>query len=150
MGAGIAWKNSNWHKKCLALDNFKEIFNAELFTILEAFKIAIKVRRKNNYISLTIFSDSQTAILRILKDKLSPRQTLAVEIIRIAKMIIDKGVKVFIRWVLSHINIKGNEKADFLAKKAVNQLKFLLINGYSFFSYINWLIRKEKLEKTRN
>lgn len=84
VGAGIAWKTSIWHEKSLALGYFKEIFDAELFRILEAFKTAVKEKRKNSYRSLTIFSDSQTAILRVSNDNLGPGQALAVEIIRIA------------------------------------------------------------------
>jgi hypothetical protein len=48
------------------------------------------------------------------------------------------------------MSIEGNKKADSLAKKAANQPKHALINGYSSFCYINQLIRKEKLENTRN
>jgi len=149
-GAGIAWKTFKWNRKCLALGRSKEIFDAELFGLLEAFKIAIKEKRKKDFKSLTIFSDSQTAILRILNDELGPGQALAKEIIRTAEKLSSKGVQIFIRWVPSHINIQGNEEADSLAKKAANQPKNILIDGYSSFSYINRLVQKEKLKETRN
>ena len=91
--AEIAWKSSNiWHEKSLALGYSKEAFDAELFEILEAFKIAVKEEKRNSYTSLTIFSDSQTAILRLLDDKIGPGQTLAAETIRIAEKLTDKGI----------------------------------------------------------
>ena len=101
----------------------KEAFDAELFGILEAFRIAVKEEKKNSYTSLTIFSDSQAAFLRLQDDKIGPEQTLAAETIRIAEKLTDKGIQIFIRWVPSHINVEGNKKADFLAKKAANQPK---------------------------
>ena len=128
---------------------FKEIFDAELFRILEAFKIAVKERNKDSYTSLTIFSDSESAILRILNDELGPRQALTAEIIKIAEKLTEKGVNIFIRWVPSHLNIEGNERADSLAKKAANQLKNARIHGYCSFSHINQLVKREKLNDTR-
>ena len=65
-------------------------------------------------------------------------------------MLKEEGVEIFIRWVPSHINIEGNRKADFQAKKAANQPKNALVDGYSLFSYINRLIHKDKPENTRN
>ena len=65
-------------------------------------------------------------------------------------MLKEEGVEIFIRQVPSHINIEGNRKADFQAKKAANQPKNALVDGYSLFSYINRLIHKDKPENTRN
>jgi ribonuclease HI len=47
-----------------------------------------------------------------------------------------------IRQILSHFGIKGNEKADLLAKKASNQSKHTQIDGYSSFSYIQRLVQR--------
>ena len=149
-GAGIAWKTSiQWQEKSLALGYCKEIYDAELFGILEALKIAIKERRKYGYTAITIFSDSQSAILRASNDELGPGQVLAINIIKTAKQLTDEGVNVTMRWVPSHINIEGNERADVLAKKAANKQKNSRIDGYSSFSHINRLIKREKLENTR-
>ena len=57
-GAGIAWKTAKWNEKCLALGHSKEIFDAELFGLLEALKIAVKEKRKKDFRVLTIFLDS--------------------------------------------------------------------------------------------
>jgi ribonuclease HI len=84
--------------------------------------------------------DSQTAIQRTLNDKLGLGQALAIEIIATIEELKEKGVQTTIRWVPSHFSIKDNEKADLLAKKAVNQLKSVLIYSYSSFSYIQRLV----------
>jgi hypothetical protein len=68
----------------------------------------------------------------------------------VAEDLSNKDVQIFIRWVPSHIDIKENKKADFLVKKAANQLKNVLIDKYSLFSYINRLIIKEKPKETRD
>jgi hypothetical protein len=98
---------------------------------------------------LTIFSDSQPAIQRTLNDKLGPGQALAIEIIAITEELKEKGVLTIIRWVLSHFGIKGNEKADLLAKKAANQPKHTQIDDYSSFSYIQRLVQRQKVLDTQ-
>jgi ribonuclease HI len=52
----------------------------------------------------------------------------------------EEDVLTIIHWVSSHSDIKGNEKADRLIKKAVNQLKHTQIDDYSSFSYIQRLV----------
>jgi ribonuclease HI len=127
----------------------KEIFDAELIGILEALKIAVKERKLRNYSQVTIFLDSRKAIQRTLDDKLGPGQALTIEIISIANWLKDKGVETLIRWVLSHFGIEGNEKADILAKKAANQPKSAQVDGYSSFSYIQRLVRRQKALDTQ-
>jgi hypothetical protein len=58
LGTGIVWRTTKWNEKCLVLDDFKEIFNTELFGLLEAFKIAVKERRNKDFRCLTVFSNS--------------------------------------------------------------------------------------------
>ena len=149
-GAGIVWKSSQkWLKKSIALGHLKETFDAELFGILEALKIAVKEKKRESFTTLTIFSDSETAIKRIQNDELGPGQAIAKEIIQLAQKFINEGISVFIRWVPGHMNIEGNEKADYSAKKAANQSKNAFIDGYCSFSHINRLIKRQKSEDTR-
>jgi ribonuclease HI len=60
----------------------------------------------------------------------------------------EKDVLTIIRWILSYFGIEGNEKADLLAKKAANQPKNAQIDDYSFFSYIQRLIKRQKALNT--
>jgi ribonuclease HI len=135
--------------KSLGIGYAKEVFDAELIGILEALKIAVKVRKQRNYSQLTIFSDSQLAIQRILNDKLGLGQALAIEIIAITEELKEKDVLTTIRWVPSHFGIEGNEKADLLAKKAANQPNNAQIEGYSSFSYIQRLVQRQKALDTQ-
>jgi ribonuclease HI len=66
-----------------------------------------------------------------------------------AERLQDKGIQTSIRWVSSHIGIEGNEKADILAKKAAKQPKNALVDGYSSFSYIQRLVRRQKTLETQ-
>jgi ribonuclease HI len=150
-GIGITGNiRSKYIQKSISLKEAKESFDAELFGILEALKLARKEREKESYKFLTIFSDSQTVISRILNDELGPGQSLAIEIIEIAQKLNEKNVKIFIRWISSHMKIIDNEKADFLAKKAIKNSKNAQIDGYSSFSCVNRLVKNFKSENTRN
>ena len=51
--------------------------------MLKVLKITVKEREKKTYNFLTIFSDLQTTISRILNDELRSEQVLAIEIIKI-------------------------------------------------------------------
>ena len=149
-GAAIMWESSQkWLKKSISLGHSKEIFNAELFAILETFKIAEKEKKRKSFTTLTIFSDSETAIKRIQNDKLGSEQAIAKEIIQIAERLNRENTSIFIRWTPSHANIERNKKADNFAKKVTNQAKSAFIDGYCFFSHINRLIKRQKSEDTR-
>ena len=86
-------------------------------------KIAVKERKEKTYNFLTIFSDLQTTIFRILNDELSSVQVLTIEIIKIVQNLSKKGIQIFIRWVLSHTKIEKNERTDSLVKKVTKLLK---------------------------
>jgi hypothetical protein len=88
-------------------------------------------------------------IQRTLNDNPGLGQALAIEIITIAKRLKETDIQISIRWVSSHIGIEGNEKADLLAKKAAKQPKSAQVDGYSFFSYIQELIRRQKALETQ-
>lgn len=91
------------------LQNNTSIFSAELFAILRA----VETTPKNIN---TIFSDSLSA-LQELKNQYS-NNTLVQKIQD--KILESKKTFNFI-WIPSHIGIKGNEHADFLAKDAINK-----------------------------
>ena len=83
-GVGITWRTPlKWIEKSISLEELKEIYDVKLFVILEVLKIAVKEREKETYNFLTIFSDLQTTISRILNNELRPEQVLTIEIIKI-------------------------------------------------------------------
>jgi hypothetical protein len=66
-GAGIAWKsNRDWREKAISLGKTKEVFDAELYGIQEALKLAYREHsiRRTLIRKVIIFSDSQAALKR--------------------------------------------------------------------------------------
>ena len=59
-------------RKSISLRESKEIYDVELFEILEVLKIAVKEREKETYNFLIIFSDLQIVISRFLNNELRP------------------------------------------------------------------------------
>ena len=56
-------------------------------------------------------------------------------------MLVNKGIEVILQWVPSHIDIKGNERADKAAKEAAEKPISPRIKRYSSFSYITKKIK---------
>ncbi|XP_067647545.1 uncharacterized protein [Eurosta solidaginis] len=83
----------------------------ELLAIEEAIDIAIR----NNYSSVVIFTDSQIACQTLKRH--TSTNSIAAKIFN--KISNHNFNNVHVRWIPSHKNIFGNEKADALAKSAI-------------------------------
>ena len=82
-----------------------EVFDAELFAIEKAFKIAFE-KITGFTKNIWIFSDSQAAIQRLQNCNLKAGQRYIIAIKNwIAKIKIKKYVNIHINWVLAHMNI---------------------------------------------
>ena len=149
LGAGIFYtKNFNTeNSRSLSwnLDSHMKVFDAELFALKEAFKIAF------NQISIFttdiwIFSDSQATIQRIQKSSLNAGQShvLAIEnwIAKI-KTKTKHQIDIHLSWIPGHMNITGNELADQAAKKGTELQKSA--EKYVSFSYIKRKIKESAL-----
>src|SRR5436190_15341143 len=93
-----------------------KVFDAELFAIEKAFKIAWE-NRQLNINKVWIFSDSQAAIKRLMNLSLKADQYYVQFIRKWAKNFQDKAIQLQLEWVPGHINIRGNKLADKAAKK---------------------------------
>ena len=95
--------------------------HASIFTA-EALAILLTLERigKNNIKKAVIFTDSRSTV-QSLNNKVnsSSNETLFEIKSLLQKLIKKEGKKIIISWIPSHIRISGNEKADFLAKKAI-------------------------------
>ena len=96
--------------KTTRLPNNASIFRAELYAISLALAV-IRRRKEKNFI---IFSDSMSSLEAISGFKLE---------IDIVKIIItdythlaNSGKTIILCWISSHVNIRGNERADSAAK----------------------------------
>ncbi|XP_023218907.1 uncharacterized protein LOC111621079 [Centruroides sculpturatus] len=118
-GAGIYITKTNSKVKTYQA-NFKianhcTITQAELWAIYKAL-IHIRTNLETYKGSIKFYIDSRVALQTLRKEKNIP--LLAVEIIREAHKIADNN-NLFFSWIPAHQGIKGNEMADFLAKRAV-------------------------------
>lgn len=89
------------------------IFSAELYAVLQAFKLA-SISPNNN---ITICTDSLSSILAI--NTLYSSNPLVNMIHGISTANNNQGKNIILMWVPSHIGIIGNEKADEAAKQAI-------------------------------
>ena len=94
------------------------IFTAEL----EAIKRALKTIGDSDKIKkFVIFSDSKSA-LESIENQVS-RNPLVITILDILQELKRKGYSVQFCWIPSHVGIRGNERADQLAKAALNRVQ---------------------------
>ena len=93
-----------------------EVFDAELFAIEKAFKIAWE-NKQLNIDKVWIFSDSQAAIKRLKNSSLKAGQYYVQSIRNWSKKFQDKAIQLHLEWVPGHINIRGNNLVDKAVKK---------------------------------
>jgi ribonuclease HI len=159
VGAGITWKiGRNWKEMAIPLGRNKEVFDAELYGIQQAIRVALKggnsqkgpVVLDPGYSKVIVFSDSQAAIRRVKSDYPGAGQTIAKDIIAKTAILAKIGISTTIKWVPSHIGIEGNERADKLAKKGAEKPINQDTDKHASFAYLGRLVkeqaRKEKLK----
>ena len=121
MGAGVFYTKNfsaeNSESLSWSLGLHAEVFDAELFALEKAFKLAF-----NKIFFFTkdiwIFSDSQAAIQRLQKSSLKTGQSHVLAIENwIEKIKTKHQIDIHLSWVPGHMNITGNELADQTAKK---------------------------------
>ena len=96
--------------------SFVSIFTAEAMAILKVLNMCLK-RDFNN---VSIFSDSKS-VLSAVTSFFHPNKssTLILYIKDKIRILEDKGTKIQLIWVPSHLGIPGNERADLAAKEAI-------------------------------
>lgn len=68
MREGVCWNDkrlNNWKDKSVFLENDKDVFDAELYAILEVLGIVKNITQKTRNISRTTFCDLQKALQTI-------------------------------------------------------------------------------------
>jgi len=125
------------------LTNKSSVYAAELTAILEVVIWIIDTEdyKDSNFV---IFSDSLSVLTSIKDNKSNSRPHLFNEfMVQLNKIGNDK---LRISWIPSHVDIKGNEKADKLAKEALS-LDHINSTNYLEIQEINTLINQHMLNK---
>ena len=125
-----------------------EVFDAELFAIEQAFKIAWQNKQLNTD-KVWIFSDSQAAIKRLKKSNLKAGQYYVQSIKNWTKKFQDIAIQLHLEWVPGHMNIRGNELADKAAKKGT-ELQYINPESYVSLTFIKRKIRETGLTNWNN
>ena len=94
----------------------KEVFDAEVFAILQAVKLLNERGERGQ--AYTIFSGSQVAVARIQHSDCGPAQALARAVIEFSYELRQRDNSVTARWTPAHAGVEGNEHADAVAKRA--------------------------------
>jgi len=132
-------------------------FDAEMYAMSEAMKIADEMAERKEVTRVTVFTDSQATLRRIQSDEPGPGQVLALRTMNWADALARKNFQVEYRWVPAHKGIEGNEEADQQATKAAykhcgsytetqNPLPFL---DYVSFAHISRRLMEVKWEESK-
>jgi len=114
----VVWKEGRWNKRRVHLGRQKEAFDAEMYEMSEAVKIANEICSKKEVRRVTIFTDSRATLRRIQSDEPGPGQVLALRTMNWESELTDKNIQVEYRWVPAHKGEECNEEADLQATKA--------------------------------
>jgi len=113
VGCAVVWKEEGrWNKRRTHLGRQKEAFDAEMYAMSEAMKIADEKAEKEKFTRVTVVTDSQATLRRIQSDKPGPGQVLALRTMNWTDALARKNIQVEYRWVPAHKGIEGNEEAD--------------------------------------
>jgi len=121
-GYAVLWRNrSKWVGARTHMGYNQETFDAECAALARALKLA--ARRRTTPEAVTIFTDAQAAIGRLVADEPGPGQkstVMARKWIAVLRAVRPE-MRMEIRWCPAHEGGEGNEKADEWAKQAAEE-----------------------------
>ncbi len=133
-----------WQERKVGLGLNKEIFDAEMWGISEALKVA---ERRTQQIwqpwIINTFCDSQANINNSRSCDSRAGQALKMQIYEKARQLVQQGHGIFIRWVAGHSGVEGNERADKAAKEAARNERVRTAKWTSL-THIKRQIKEEK------
>ena len=109
-------REAGWTGRRYRLDRNKEVFDAELYALCQAPNTFDERGEEGQ--DYTILSDSTAAIERVGSDGMGPGQQFAIVHMEVCDRLASRENTLTLRWVQSHVGVKGNETADEWAKAA--------------------------------
>lgn len=111
-----------WREKRRFLGKHKDSFDVELWAISDALNLDSKETRNAEPTTVTIFTNSQTAMTKILEPKTKVGGDAIRNLIyQRARTMKNAGHTIVLRWVPSHSKVLGNEKAEEAAKDVAHR-----------------------------
>jgi len=118
VGCTVVWEEGRrWNKRRVHLGRQKETFEAEMYAMSEAVKIAEEINEEKAVRTVVVCTDSQATIRRIQSDEPGLEQILAFRTMNWESKLIKKHISVEYRWVPAHKGVEGNEEAGQQATK---------------------------------
>jgi len=114
----VVWKEERWNNRRVHLGRQKEAFDAEIYAMSAAVKIADEICWEKKVRRVTIFTDSQATLRRIQSDEPGPGQVLALRTMNWESELTDENIQVEYQCVPAHKGVEGNEEADLQVTKA--------------------------------
>ena len=118
----ISFSHKDISEEAFHLGNNATVFQAEVFAVGRTASHLIFAETKNK--SVVINCDGQAAIMALDNTKIKPKTTLDA-VLALNKL--GENNQVLIRWIPAHSGYLGNEKADSLAKRGVNNTDATLL-----------------------
>ena len=136
------------HESSYYLGTEEEVFDAEIYGIMKGTDIATRSMADGGFTETWIFCDNQSAVCRMRDKRPLSGQEYILKTHRNAEILASQGIKTHIHWVPGHVNVKGNERADILAKEGTKGKRI----PRDATTSITYLKRKNKEHqmKTRN
>jgi len=139
VGCAVVWKKEKWEKRRVHLGRQKEAFDAEMYAMSEALKIANDICNKEEVRRVSVFTDSQATLRRIQSDEQGPGQVLAARTRIWEGALSRRNIQVEYRWVPAHKGVEGNEKADSQATKAAYKCRGRKTETQNPLPYLNYV-----------
>jgi ribonuclease HI len=120
----VYYQDEEVKTKQMGLGGNSEVYDAEMAGLMMAAAATCKLaKRKNNANHIFLFADNTAAMNSIFDPKPGPAQLYAIKTHKHLSKFLDAHPdnQVTIAWCPGHKNIRGNERADKLAKEARNR-----------------------------
>jgi ribonuclease HI len=128
------------HESKYYLGTETEVFDAELYGMMKATHTATQLTTDGDISDVWIFCDNQSAVRRMRDKRPLPGQEYILKTHSYCEILNNRNIKIHIHWVPGHVSVKGNERADVLAKEGTEGRRLPRDSSTS----ITYLRRKNK------